>query len=116
MLILKIVNVFLPAAFAANGKLCDPMDPPYIGFEAEVLQELSWEKKVISDSAMVGTRHLILEKCTRESATFHKGDMISVPSEVLQQGLLTLPREEWLAQPKMVINNHSTPFIKRYAP
>ena len=114
MLILKIINVFLPVSIAEVGNLCDYMNPPYIGFETEVIEERSWDQKVVADSKLVGTRHLILEKHTQDSAAFHKDDVVSVPSGVLTQGLLGLSVDEWLAQPSVTVNNHSKPFIKRH--
>ena len=115
MFIMKIQEVFFPVAVSEDGMLCDPMNPPCIGFRVEVVQELSWDQKVIPDSRFLGTQHIILEKATGEAASFHREDLVSVPNGFLTQGLQTLSWEEWLQEPRILINHHAHPVLKAYS-
>ena len=86
MCVLKILEVFLPAAISESGRLCDHMNPPYIGFMAEVVQVKTWEGKSVPTSELLGTKHIIIEKATWEAAAFYKGDYVSVSSTFITQG------------------------------
>lgn len=113
MFVVRIIEVFLPSAIAADGSFCSVMEPPHIGFRVEVVRALDWKGNIIPDSAYAGTQHIVIEKATREAAAFCKGDTATIPEGFLTQGLETLSREEWLAQTRVLINHHDASVLKR---
>lgn len=114
MLILKIEEVFLPVAVSEYGKLYDNIEPEYVGFRAKVIQEITIDNKIISDSKYLGNTCIIIEKSNEASANFYRNDIISISNHYLKHNLNYESQEEWLNHSKIIINNSEVPIINQY--
>lgn len=114
MLILKINEVFLPSAISEKGRFYDHMESPYIGFCVEAIEELDWNQKPVKDSRFLGINFTIIEKATTDTAILYKGDFVAVSRQYLTQGLYGFTWDEWLSEPKIIMNNCDKPIMRHY--
>lgn len=112
MFILKIKEIFFPSTISDRDYGSFHMILPYIGFRLEVIKEVGLDKKEEMNSCFLGTEHVIIEKSNGVSASFHKGDIVSVSSQFLTQGLGRLSLKEWIKDPKILINNANISIMK----
>lgn len=99
MFLVKINDVFLPTTISENGFLLDTMTPQYMGFRIEIID--TTDSASFYANTLVGVELILIEKATRDNATFYKGDTFAVADDYVPQELC----EEWTQSTRVILNN-----------